>query len=189
MIRRKRKTRRFIRRRTRRNRRNNRTSGIRFFKLRSISTGGIPSGTTRWDNNPSLPAQIIDWPRLAGLFEYYRVVAFKIDFIPAANVNNIGDIPGQTNINVIHDWNMSLPPQTTDSLLEFEKVKIKSSLRRFQYYAKCVNSMTAITVGTLASGYKLTSTPQATNQIVTQASQACPGIVIRTLYIAFKYRS
>lgn len=206
MIRRRRYRVRPLRRRRRRFRRLRRTrpigsgdSGKRFFKLRRSDDLVMEDNTSlsivRQDN----PSTAQDWTSVSGLFDYYKVCAIKIHFIPAANINTFPAAaagPKFTAVYVFHDVNTTSAVTGINNVIQYENMVVKNLWLPWKKYYRMVRNIpvtNAVTVST--RGYIPTVNPVPTQSVqvyIPTAGTSTSGLLgtlITTYYIVCRNRS
>jgi hypothetical protein len=165
-------------------------SGKRFFKLKysslinSTTTGNF---TVQHDDNPN---NAIDWNNFASLFDYYRICAIKIRFVPSVTAHTTFQYtPGY----IFHDANtgVTLAGITVDTTVGYENCKIVNMQRSWRYYRKTYRSIPVGGGGTSSistRGYISTSNPVSTQSIILYGVNSMTvdrqiGQILVTLYV------
>jgi hypothetical protein len=111
-------------------------------------------------------ADVGDFQSLATLFEWYRVNAIKVLYIPA----NISDTSTHFRAGyIIHDTNSQAAPPTTsvEALIKYENCKVVNMQRKWKYYRKLYRRINGPNFDN--RGYINVANPEAT-QIILVAS-------------------
>ena len=96
---------------------------------------------------------------MAGLFDYYRVAAMKMKFVPTVTADATYNF---APAYVLHDVNSkSLPSITTTTAIQYENCRIVNMQRPWKYCRKMIRNITDSS-GSSTRGYIPTSEPNAT---------------------------
>lgn len=164
-------------------------NGIRFFKLRLVDTN-IPPGLTNVLNNPT---PYPDWSNVSALFEYYKVNAMKLKWIPHNTEAISNQQPHNIPIYIIHDWNNVNETFTQAFFIAHEKLTIKQSHKPWSYFRNLkITAPPYLQSEGSFNGYLRTASPVPTNVIrlwntATIAGQNLGSLIV-TLYMTCMYR-
>lgn len=189
MKRRMRRRRLIKRRRTRRVPRNRTGNAIRFFKLRRVVN--VNAGALSFEDLQV--SAVPDFTNIRGLFAWYRVAAMKLTYLPVFS-EIIQQPLSQNYIYVKHDW--ELPPASINeqSMLDSERTRIFSNIRKWHAYFRMKRNIVTVpnNANQLGGSWLPTDAPRATQQLsVFINSNGGPnpqGRIIITYYLAAKYR-
>lgn len=133
------------------------------------------------------------------MFDYYRVCAVKIKFIPSANVLTFpaeAAGPKFAPVYIIHDPNTVTATVTSSTVaIGYENMRVKNMWMPWSYYRKFVRNIRVAGTGSqTVRGYQPTSNPQATQSVqmlfenlgTTTSGQI--GTIIISLYIVCRNR-
>lgn len=145
------------------------------------------------------PVGFVDWTNLQTLFDYYRVCAVKLKWIPSANVNTFpaaASGPKFAPIYIVHDPNSVTAILSTSTVaIGYENMRVKNMWNPWSYYKKFVRNIRVAGTGSQTiRGYQPTSNPQATQTIqllfenLGTTSSGQVGTIIISLYIVCRNR-
>lgn len=173
----------------------------RFFKLRSVTAlVSVNTAVSQYiqNDNPNLQQE---WVNIVQLFDYYRVAAIKLKFIPETNVLSLDSTTpaGYRPLYIIHDPNSIAVgtgstglPLTVNGTIQYENLRVKNANRPWSYYKRMVRNIPP----SLANykGYIPTESPVATQAIQITIPQFSTettillGSVITTFYVVARNR-
>lgn len=166
-------------------------NSVRFFKIRAVDSLNV--GYTGLSDNLF---GLSEFGNIRGLFEWYRVSAIKVEFLPGFNVNQMGTSTTirDNYIYLRNDWQTPSTPQTEAQMLNCESTKVRSYLRRFKCYFKLKKTIPGLAAGVnQLHGWQKTVSPTTTQSIaIFVAATGVPnpvGRIVVTYYVAAKYRA
>lgn len=174
-------------------------SAKRFFKIRNsidVMIGPDSSTNIVVVDNPSV---FTDWTNITGLFDYYRVCAVKLKYIPSANLVDFpagASGPKFAPIYIVHDPNTITSTVNTAAVaLGYENMRVRNMWLPWSYYTKFVrNIRTSSIVSQTTRGYQPTNTPQSTQSVqllfenIGTTSSGQIGTLIVSLYLVCRNR-
>ncbi|ARO38299.1 capsid [Audaxivirus yotargis] len=168
-------------------------SGKRFFKIRRTDPLVMVANTNLSVNRTDDPSTAQNWSNISGLFDYYRVCAIKIHFIPTSNVLTFPIAaagPRFSAIYVIHDVNSTSSVSSVSAVIQYGNLVLKNLWMPWKKYYKMKRNIPAAILDNVStSGYLPTSTPTGTQSVQafiptigTQSSGEI-GTLITTYYL------
>ena len=139
------------------------------------------------------PNDVTGWANYLNLFDWYRVCAMKITFVPSNTaISNASYRPGY----VFHDPNsITIDNMSENKAISYANCKIVNTQRKWSYYRKMHRTI-AVGASTAAirqdgKGYITTDTAVATQCMGMISNQALTAVttlgrIIITYYIGFK---
>lgn len=177
--------------------------GRRFFKLSRLVNFQTSATVTQISHVfTDDPSAFTDWANIQNLFDFYRVCAMKIKYVPTFTESFSGGTAGDTNYFGPHicwyDPNSDASPAgvTRDVVLQYENSRIFNGQRMFSYYKKFFTRAVKVVDGEFVDmkGYIRTSQPQSNRYIGLLSSspvQATPttyAFVKQDIYLVAKAR-
>lgn len=167
----------------------------RFFKLRRIENivyTGTTYQSTIVTNDPST-AQ--DWTNVRNLFEYYKVCAIKLHWIPSINTRDLNTNPVTRAhfrpMYIVHDYNNSLgSTPSDDAIIQIQNMRVKAQFMPWRTYHRMVNTLDPTgTLPQMGRSFFATSEPHSTQSVVVHlpgdSEGNTPGNRIGTLIVTY----